>query len=45
MTWHTFFNFSTMAHRHIVFVYVGVWIVQIAYLTWIAMNWRKTARR
>ncbi|MEI9979764.1 MAG: hypothetical protein WDN23_12375 [Edaphobacter sp.] len=39
MTWHSFFDFSTMGHRHIVFVYAGVWIAQGAYLAWIAWNW------
>jgi hypothetical protein len=42
MTWHSFFNFSTMAHRHLVFVYVGVWIAQGGYLGWIAWNWAHT---
>ncbi len=28
MTWQSFFDFSTMAHRHLVFVYVGVWALQ-----------------
>ena len=44
MTWRTFFDFSTMGHRHLVFVYVGVWIAQAGYLAWIAMNWRKVKR-
>lgn len=44
MTWQTFFDFSTMGHRHLVFVYAGVWIAQGAYLAWIAMNWRKLKR-
>jgi hypothetical protein len=41
MTWHSFLNFTTMAHRHLVFVYAGVWLVQGAYLAWIALNWAK----
>ena len=44
MTWQTFFDFSTMGHRHLVFVYVGVWLVQAAYLGWVALNWRKVKR-
>jgi hypothetical protein len=44
MTWQTFFDFSTMAHRHLVFVYAGVWIAQVGYLAWIVLNWRKLKR-
>jgi threonine/homoserine/homoserine lactone efflux protein len=44
MTWETFFDLSTMAHRHLVFVYVGVWIVQCAYLAWVGWNWRSTEK-
>lgn len=44
MSWATFFDFSTMGHRHLVFVYVGVWLLQLGYLTWIALNWRKLDR-
>jgi hypothetical protein len=39
MTWQSFFAFSTMGHRHLVIVYVGVWLIQGAYLGWIAWNW------
>jgi len=42
MTWSTFLNFSTMSHRHLVFVYFGVWIVQGSYLAWITWNWFHT---
>ena len=45
MTWHTFFDFSTMAHRHLVFVYTGVWLIQETYLAWIAWNWRNVKNR
>ena len=41
MNWHTFFDFNTMASRHLVFVYAGVWLIQGSYLAWIAWNWRK----
>ena len=27
MNWHTFFDFGTMASRHLVSVYTGVWLV------------------
>jgi hypothetical protein len=42
MTWQTFFDLSTMAHRHLVFVYGGVIAVQLAYIGWIARNWSRT---
>jgi hypothetical protein len=42
MTWKTFFDFSTMGHRHLVFVYAGVIAVQIGYAAWIARNWGRT---
>jgi hypothetical protein len=45
MTWQTFFDFSTMAHRHLVFVYVGVITVQLAYVGWLARNWSKSEPR
>jgi hypothetical protein len=42
MTWQTFLDFSTMAHRHLVIVYVGVIAVQLSYAGWLARNWSKT---
>jgi hypothetical protein len=42
MTWHSFFDMSTMQHRHLVFTYAGVWIVQLSYLGWILKNWLQT---
>jgi len=45
MTWHTFFDFSTMASRHLVFVYVGVIAVQLAYAGWTARNWFRSGSR
>jgi hypothetical protein len=42
MTWHSFFNLSTMGHRHILAVYTGVWTVQAIYLARIAWNWHHT---
>jgi hypothetical protein len=41
MTWSAFLNFSTMGHRHLVFVYFGVWIIQGGYLAWIVWNWSR----
>jgi len=45
MTWQTFFDFSTMAHRHLVFVYAGVLVVQLSYLGWLASAWSRTGPR
>ena len=44
MTWQTFFDFSTMAHRHLVFVYSGVIAIHLTYLGWTALNWNRTTR-
>jgi hypothetical protein len=44
MTWQTFLDFSTMAHRHLVFVYAGVLVAQSAYFAWTAWNWRRAER-
>jgi hypothetical protein len=41
MTWHSFFNVSTLEHRHLLAVYIGVWVIQGGYFSWIAWNWRK----
>jgi hypothetical protein len=41
MTWHSFFNLSTMEHRHLLTIYLGVWVIQGGYFSWIAWNWRK----
>lgn len=45
MTWQTFFEFSTMAQRHLVYVYVGVIVAQLGYVGWIAKNWLKTGTK
>ena len=37
-----FFTFHTMEQRHLVFVYVGVWLVWGGYLAWVAMQWLRT---
>lgn len=42
MNWHSFFDMSTMQHRHLVYTYAGVWIVQLSYLGWILYNWNHT---
>ena len=41
MTWQSFFDLSTMGHRHLVFVYVGVIVLQAAYFAWILSSWSK----
>jgi hypothetical protein len=40
MTWHTFFDMSTMEERHLVFSYATVLLLQGGYVAWIAWNWR-----
>jgi hypothetical protein len=45
MTWKTFFDFSTMAHRHLVYVYVGVILLQAGYAGWIAKNWNQSGEQ
>ena len=42
MTWHSFFNLSTMEHRHLLFAYIAVWTIQIGYLGRIVWQWRQT---
>jgi hypothetical protein len=39
MTWHSFFDMSTMPHRHLLFAYVAVWLIQGGYFGWIIWNW------
>jgi hypothetical protein len=47
MTWHSLFDWSTMEHRHLLFAYAVVLIIQGGYAGWIAWNWFRTkhARR
>lgn len=45
MTWHTFFNLSTMEHRHLIYAYSAVWIVQGGYLCWVAREWLRTKKK
>jgi hypothetical protein len=42
MTWHSFLNMSSMAHRHLLFAYAVVVGVQGGYFGWIALNWFRT---
>jgi len=42
MTWHTFFNLSTLEHRHLLAAYIAVWGVQIGYLGWVVRGWRRS---
>jgi hypothetical protein len=39
MNWQTFFDLSTMAHRHLVYVYAGTLAAQLGYAGWIAKKW------
>jgi hypothetical protein len=34
--------FHTLAQRHLVYVYVVVWLLQFGYGTYLAIAWRKT---
>ncbi len=45
MTWHSLFDLSTMEHRHLLFTYVAVWVIQGSYLGWIAWSWPHTRGR
>lgn len=40
MTWHTFFDLSTMEGRHLLAVYALVLLLQGGYFAWTAWNWR-----
>jgi hypothetical protein len=42
MTWQTFINFSTMAHRHLIFAYALVLAAHAAYVIHIAVGWART---
>ena len=42
MTWRSLFNLSTMEHRHLLFAYAAVLIIQGGYAGWIAWNWLHT---
>jgi hypothetical protein len=44
MTWNSLFNLSTMEHRHLLFAYAVVLIIQGGYAGWIAWNWFRTKR-
>ena len=42
MTWHTFFNLSTLESRHLLAAYATVLVIQAAYLARVAWQWRQT---
>ncbi len=42
MTWHSFLNVSTMAHRHLLSAYAVVLVIQGGYFGWVAWNWSRT---
>jgi len=44
MTWHSFFDMSTMEERHLVYSYAVVFLLQGGYFAWIAANWRRSKR-
>ncbi|MFC6644794.1 hypothetical protein ACFQBQ_04140 [Granulicella cerasi] len=37
--------FSTLSERHLVYVYLVVWILQFGYALWMWSAWRKTRSR
>ncbi len=39
MTWRSFFDVSTMGHRHLLAAYAVVLGIQAGYFGWIAFNW------
>jgi hypothetical protein len=41
MTWQSFFDISTMEHRHLLIVYAAVLLIQAGYAGWIAWNWSR----
>jgi hypothetical protein len=47
MTWNSLFDLRTMEHRHLLFAYAVVLVIQGGYAGWIAWNWFRTkgARR
>lgn len=45
MTWHSFFNLSTMEHRHLLVAYILVWAIQVGYLGRMAWQWHQTDNR
>ena len=44
MTWHTFFDTSTLEGRHLLASYALVFLLQGGYFAWMLRNWR-TARK
>ena len=44
MTWHTFFNLSTLESRHLLAAYAVVFAVQGGYFAWMLRSWR-TAKK
>ncbi len=44
MTWHSFFDLSTMEHRHLFAVYAIVLGLQFGYFGWTLRNWLRTRR-
>lgn len=44
MTWHSFFNLSTLENRHLLAAYILVWAIQGGYFAWMLRQWSKTRR-
>lgn len=42
MTWHSFFNLSTLEHRHLLAAYATVLTIQGGYFLWVLRGWLRT---
>jgi hypothetical protein len=42
MTWHSFFDMSTMENRHLLAAYATVLVIQVGYLARVAWQWHHT---
>lgn len=42
MTWHSFFNLSTMEHRHLLAAYATVVIIQGGYFILVLRGWLRS---
>jgi hypothetical protein len=42
MTWHSFFNLSTMQNRHLLASYAVVLLIQFGYVAHVAWQWHHT---
>jgi hypothetical protein len=45
MTWHSFFDMSTMEGRHLLASYAFILVLQVGYLAWTARGWLAFKKR